>query len=524
VTWTADEGSIWQKFLDPRNGVVNGSAGKDALYGNNALDDTIMGFQGEDMIYGLKGNDTLEGGQHSDHIYGGYGNDTIYGNTQADVDGSVDKDYLYGSYGNDTIYGSAGGDVIDGGADKDAIFGGGGKDTIKGGEGDDTLDGGANDDTIDGGGGTDTVTFTTAVQGINIDLGNTGKQLVTNFGAGQDTITNVENVIGTDFGDAITGNSGKNWLSGQDGNDFLVGGGGDDTLRGGEGDDLLDGGVGSDTADYSGFDAVTVNLGKTGPQAVGAGLGADTLKGIEHLIGSFMNDTLIGDFNFNKLDGSDGNDKLIGGGGDDLLRGGDDNDLLAGGEGADQLIGGEGIDLADYAGAKNGVGVALDHSFAGTGEAAGDVFSGVENLRGSNFGDTLYGNSGDNAILGLAGDDVIYGLGGQDQLTGGDGNDYFYFQNIADSWRGLQNRDTIKDFTDGDIIALQVIDANEGLAGNQAFVFDTNGDFKAGEIRQTVLAGGHLLLAFNVDDDSETEMEIVVANHAAFLDAGDFIL
>jgi Ca2+-binding RTX toxin-like protein len=523
LTWTSEDNSVWTKILDPRNGMVDGTAGSDTLYGNNALNDTMKGSFGQDWIYGLNGNDIIEGGLHSDHIYGGYGNDTIYAYTQANPGGSFDNEYLYGSFGDDTIYGSSGKDVIDGGGDRDTISGGAGMDTIKGGAGNDTISGGAGNDTIDGGDGADTVTFADATAGITIDLAKFTKQFI-GIGQGDDTISNVENVIGSDFGDFITGSGEKNWLSGLDGDDSLIGGTGDDILNGGAGNDVLDGGTGADTADYSGFDAVTVNLGKTGPQNVGAGLGLDTLSGFEHLFGSFMNDTLIGDFNFNKLDGSDGNDKLIGGGGDDLLRGGDDNDLLAGGEGADQLIGGEGIDLADYGGAKGSVSAALDHSFAGTGEALGDVYSGMENLRGSNFGDTLYGNSGDNAILGLAGDDVIAGLAGQDQLTGGDGNDFFYFTAFSDSHRGLQNRDTIKDFTDGDIIALQVIDANEGLAGNQAFVFDTNGDFKAGEIRQTVLAGGHLLLAFNVDDDSETEMEIVVANHAAFLDAGDFIL
>jgi hypothetical protein len=67
-----------------------------------------------------------------------------------------------------------------------------------------------------------------------------------------------------------------------------------------------------------------------------SGAGADTLEGIERVIGSPHADT---------LEGSAGNDVLVGGGGDDTLVGHRGRDRLAGGYGRDSLIGNEGSDV-----------------------------------------------------------------------------------------------------------------------------------------------------------------------------------
>ena len=66
--------------------------------------------------------------------------------------------------------------------------------------------------------------------------------------AGADTLGGFENVIGSDFGDSITGDAGPN------------------TIDGGAGDDpVLDGGAGTDTLSYaSAPGAVTVDLGQPG--------------------------------------------------------------------------------------------------------------------------------------------------------------------------------------------------------------------------------------------------------------------
>lgn len=61
----------------------------------------------------------------------------------------------------------------------------------------------------------------------------------------------------------------------------------------------------------------------------------DTLKSIENLVGTAVNDTLTGNGNANILAGGAGNDTVKGEGGDDLIRQGMEwgNDTLQGGEG-----------------------------------------------------------------------------------------------------------------------------------------------------------------------------------------------
>lgn len=122
-------------------------------------------------------------------------------------------------------------------------------------------------------------------------------------------------------------------------------------------------------------------------------------------------------------DGGAGKDYLAGGQGDDSLSGGAGDDLLEGGAGADSLNGGDGIDTAGYATSLAGVQASLDRPAGNTGAAAGDSYSGIENLLGSAFADRLEGDAGANALRGGAGDDRLGGLGGDDRLVGGDGSD-----------------------------------------------------------------------------------------------------
>ena len=86
--------------------------------------------------------------------------------------------------------------------------------------------------------------------------------------------------------------------------------------------------------------------------------------------------------------------------------------------GADSMHGGTGIDLADYSASFSGVDVNLFTDFIGSastasgGDAAGDQLSAIENLKGSNFVDTLTGNVLSNDIdpgLSVGGTDVVHG-------------------------------------------------------------------------------------------------------------------
>jgi Ca2+-binding RTX toxin-like protein len=180
-------------------------------------------------------------------------------------------------------------------------------------------------------------------------------------GAGTDTLLSVENLVGSNLNDTLLGNGGNNILSG------------------GGGTDSLNGGAGIDTASYSSATAgVTVNLGLTTAQnTVGAGI--DTLLNLENLTGSNFDDTLIGNTGNNVLNG----------------------------------VGG--IDTVSYANAGGAVTVNLGLTTAQNTVGAGtDTLVNVENLAGSNFNDTLTGNSSAN---------VVSGGGGNDSLDGGVGTD-----------------------------------------------------------------------------------------------------
>ncbi len=123
------------------------------------------------------------------------------------------------------------------------------------------------------------------------------------------------------------------------------------------------------------------------------------------------------------LAGTNGNDVIAGLAGNDAISGGGGNDRLNGGLGADRLDGGAGNDEADYGSAASSVRADLADSGTNTGEAQGDSYVGVENLRGSNFGDVLAGDSGANYLWGGQGDDQLFGRGGNDVVDGGTGND-----------------------------------------------------------------------------------------------------
>lgn len=151
------------------------------------------------------------------------------------------------------------------------------------------------------------------------------------------------------------------------------------------------------------------------------------------LSGKAGRDVLRGGGDHDTLYGFGGDDVLIGGGGDDVLaghqghdslNGGTGDDYMLGGAGNDTLDGGAGLDWAAYEDAGSGVRVDLGLTAIQDTLAGGrDKLTGVENVHGSGFADTLMGDSGVNFLTGGAGADRLEGRAGDDHLEGGVGYD-----------------------------------------------------------------------------------------------------
>lgn len=225
----------------------------------------------------------------------------------------------------------------------------------------------------------------------------------------------------------------------------------------------------------------------------------------------------------------------------DTLDGGAGDDILQGLGGADSLKGGDGIDTASYQLSATGVVASLADPTANAGGAAGDMFSGIENLRGSAFVDTLTGDAGANALSGLAGDDKLTGGDGADSLAGGDGNDIlsgdagadimgggagrdiFLFSKTTDSVAGAL--DMIVDFTrKEDKFDLRPLDADDDTRGNQEFDFIGKHKFtkEDGELRYA-FKGGDTIVSADTDGDGKADFSFVIDGEVKLTDGSFFL-
>ena len=407
-------------------------------------DDTLLGDAGVNILLGRDDDDTLDGGGGFDDLRGGAGNDILI----SGLGGAFSE----GQGGDDTLIGSD---------SSDSQFGGAGDDTIVGSLGNDTI-GGFIDDQFEEDTARDVLDYSATANGVDVDLdGETASSIGTNE-IGNDSVFQIEAVLGGSGGDRLLGEFDANTLVGNGGNDTLAGDDGNDTLQGGPGDDTLFGALLTDTFD---FDIDTVEYGDatggitvdltiqdgTTAQTIGGGMGTDTLRLIENINGGSHNDTLTGSDDANTLRGragddtlsgglendtllgEDGNDTLfggalfdvlVGGDGDDQLFGGDNDDTLIGGEGADSLDGGGGTDTADYDDADTAINVDLSGGPGPSGQGAvGDTFNSIENIVGTDFDDTIIGDGSANLFFGGDGDDTLRGGAGDDVLVGEGGDD-----------------------------------------------------------------------------------------------------
>jgi len=368
--------------------VVRGGTASDTLTGDAGAN-SLAGDAGDDLIEGAGDGDTLDGDLGTDILsYAGSGAAVMVDlSTNAATGGDATGDVISGFEG---VIGSGFGDSLTASA-----LGSG---SIGAGAGNDTVIGGSFADTMDGGAGIDTLDYSQSGAGVDVYLALEDQS----FGhAAGDVVRNFERLVGSSSGDT---------LSGLYGSDTIAGGSGDDIIHGTSGADSLDGGAGTDDLlSYGSSTAgVTVDLGAD--TATGGHAAGDSIANFEQVEGSAHDDTLIG---------ASGTTSLLGGAGYDLLVSG-----LYGG-GTEYLAGGAGTDTVSYTASTTGVDVDLSGVAAG-GAAQGDMLSGIENLIGSGFDDTLAGDNGANSIAAGAGNDVVgfsTGSTGSDTLDGGTGFD-----------------------------------------------------------------------------------------------------
>jgi len=239
--------------------------------------------------------------------------------------GTACDELIVGSVGNDTIIAGAGDDIIQPDADNETrnSFPALRKEL---------------DDDIDGGDGEDTVDYSMLTKPIRVDLTlGIARKNVGNDDIGNDTIINVENIIGREGGDEVyIGDDGPNkiWSNGLNptkpslAGEFIDGKGGDDYINtGGPG-------IGSNATEIyggAGNDEIHGNDGRANKQ-----------------YGEEGDDIIYGYGGLDKIYGGPGDDELDGGAGSDFIYGGEGNDIIRGGLNKDKVLeGGPGDDIID---------------------------------------------------------------------------------------------------------------------------------------------------------------------------------
>jgi Ca2+-binding RTX toxin-like protein len=236
---------------------ISGSSGSLTLEATAAA--TAMGIVIANEAASLTSATGLDSGTHigvdtNNNIY--FKGNIVIGNGHASGDQLTDIENIYGSAHNDVLTGNAAQNVLEGGA------------------GADDLDGGAGVDTASYAGSTAAVTVT-----VNATSGNTGGD------AAGDKLYNIENLVGSDGDDTLTGDGEDNIIYGGKGADTIKGMGGRDTLYGNEGDDELTGGAGVDTI-YGGTGTDTVFYTGATAHATGYTMSGVTYTGVIVNLGS----------------------------------------------------------------------------------------------------------------------------------------------------------------------------------------------------------------------------------------------
>ncbi|MBC7954127.1 MAG: hypothetical protein H7Z12_20205 [Rhodospirillaceae bacterium] len=481
--------------------------------------DTITMGAGAFVISADDGLNTVTTGAGDGSVTTGSGNDviTVGAGAHTIVAGGGTNQVTTGD-GNNTISMTGNGTVTTGS--------GTGNDTITLGDGVFQIDAGAGTNTVTAGNGNGNVTTTSGDDSITVGTGVhtilagdgvnrvsvTGGDTSVTTGTGNDSVTTGS---GTDVINVGSGNNivyagdGANTITASSGNDTLVGGGGADSIVAGDGDDILyggagsnvtlDGGTGTDWLSFNGIGATVVNgatvladwtgyagtdvngvsltLSATGGGTATHGADTDSVAGIEHLIGSYGNDTL--DVHLytgitHTLYGLGGNDSLLGADGADTIYGGAGNDWVSGNAGNDIINLGSTEDTA----------IAATIAYTSAQGVAYTVNNWVD------------GGAGADTITGTIGNDYIYvrtaeysdGAGNSESFSGGAGIDVADFSSFTANMIITSTDAKIGSLTVADFSGIEEVitgSGNDSITGTTA-----NETFRAGNGTNTVSAGG----------------------------------
>lgn len=378
-------------FVPGKTDEGDGSSEIEFLTGDQDLDADRM-TMGSVTIVGTPGNDTILIGMTDD---GGYNPIDLNGDEET-VDWDIPGFGLDGAELDTPL-------AVDGGAGDDDLRAGGqvagvagSSLVLHGGDGDDTLVGGADfDDQIDGGAGTDTI-VAEYESSIDLSAGTATSDL-----GDTDSLTGVENIVGSGGSDHLTGDEGPNRIEGGTvaccpGSDILG-----DVISGGGGDDELIGSEWLDTVDLSG---ATVGVVVDVPAGTATGEGSDTIDSFERIDGSAY------------------------------------DDRVAIGPDIWWVYAGDGTDTLDLSGAParvffnmahGGLTIGAQHAWA----------EGFENVIGSPFADVIAGDPAPNRMIGGRGADELEGWGGPDILLGRRGADFLHGTDGRDELFGGRGRD-----------------------------------------------------------------------------------
>ena len=337
---------------------------------------TGTGNSGDNVLTGGVGDDVFYGGAGADEFHGGAGIDTVSYADGAALTLNFATGELSGIGHGDTFYdiekfaGSNYGDIFIESGDAHQINGLGGVDMVSyematsgitfdlaakiqtgiaagdlvtnveviqatafadilvGDSGANVLIGGGGGDSIDGGAGSDSAWYLNSAAAVQINL---AAGTAVGGDALGDTLTNIENLIGSGQDDMLTGDANANSIEGGYGNDIVNGGDGADTIYGSissnvgsivaaDGStqaDLLYGGNGNDIIVTVVNDAGSTAFGEAGNDKIqivngsaegGAGMDTVTVTGAGTAYGGDGDDTLNGSGSLYVLHGGAGTD------------------------------------------------------------------------------------------------------------------------------------------------------------------------------------------------------------------------